>query len=127
MFSSSKVHDIIHQTICSNIPQQNEVVERKNRHLLEVVRASLIATQMSISYWGEVITFASYLINLLPSSSLDFQTPCQALIDAIISSNVLNLPPYIFGCVAFMHIHKHQRNKLTFQPIRCVFVGYALH
>ncbi|RVW80533.1 hypothetical protein CK203_051225 [Vitis vinifera] len=30
-----KGHDIIHQTICSNTPQQNGVAERKNRHLLE--------------------------------------------------------------------------------------------
>ena len=36
-------HDIIHQTTCSNTPQQNGVAERKNRHLLEVVRVSLIA------------------------------------------------------------------------------------
>ncbi|RVW82938.1 Retrovirus-related Pol polyprotein from transposon RE2 [Vitis vinifera] len=28
-------HDIIHQTTCSNTPQQNGVAERKNRHLLE--------------------------------------------------------------------------------------------
>ncbi|RVW13486.1 hypothetical protein CK203_095275 [Vitis vinifera] len=36
--------------------------ERKNRHLLEVVRASLIE-QKYISYWGEAITSAAYLIN----------------------------------------------------------------
>ncbi|RVW41649.1 Retrovirus-related Pol polyprotein from transposon RE2 [Vitis vinifera] len=56
-------HDIIHQTTCSNTPQQNGVAERKNRHLLEVVRASLIAAKTPISYWGEAITSAAYLIN----------------------------------------------------------------
>ena len=35
-------HGIIHQTTCSNTPQQNGVVEQKNRHLLEAVRASLM-------------------------------------------------------------------------------------
>ncbi|RVX05106.1 Retrovirus-related Pol polyprotein from transposon RE1 [Vitis vinifera] len=56
-------HDIIHQTTCSNTPQQNGVAERKNRHLLEVVRASLIAAKTPISYWGEAITSTAYLIN----------------------------------------------------------------
>ncbi|RVW45771.1 Retrovirus-related Pol polyprotein from transposon RE1 [Vitis vinifera] len=56
-------YGIIHQTTCSNTPQQNGVVERKNRHLLEVVYASLIAAKTPISYWGEAITSAAYLIN----------------------------------------------------------------
>ncbi|RVW42190.1 Retrovirus-related Pol polyprotein from transposon RE1 [Vitis vinifera] len=56
-------HDIIHQTTCSNTPQQNGVAEQKNRHLLEVVRASLIAGKTPISYWREAITSAAYLIN----------------------------------------------------------------
>ncbi|RVX03736.1 Retrovirus-related Pol polyprotein from transposon RE1 [Vitis vinifera] len=54
---------IIHQTTCSNTPQQNGVAEKKNRHLLEVVRASLTAAKIPISYWGEAITYATYLIN----------------------------------------------------------------
>ena len=56
-------YDIIHQTTCSNTPQQNGVVERKNRHLLEVVRAFLIVAKIPISYWGEAITSVAYLIN----------------------------------------------------------------
>ena len=45
-----KAHGIIHQTTCPNTPQHNGVVEWKNRHLLEVVRASLIEAHMSLSY-----------------------------------------------------------------------------
>ncbi|RVW14000.1 Retrovirus-related Pol polyprotein from transposon TNT 1-94 [Vitis vinifera] len=120
-------HDIIHQTTCSNIPQQNGVAERKNQHLLEVVRASLIAAKILISYWGEAITFAAYLINRVPSISIDFQTPLQALTYVVVAPTVTNLPPRVFGCVAFVHLHKHQRTKLTSHALQCVFVGYALH
>ena len=45
-----EAHGIIHQTTCSDTPQQNEVVERKNHHLLDVVRASLIEAHMLLSY-----------------------------------------------------------------------------
>ncbi|RVX19137.1 Retrovirus-related Pol polyprotein from transposon TNT 1-94 [Vitis vinifera] len=120
-------HGIIHQTTCSNTPQQNGVAERKNRHLLEVVRASLIAAKTPISYWGEAITSAAYLINRVPSSAINFQTPLQALTNVVVAPTVPNLPPRVFGCVAFVHLHKHQRTKLTSHALQCVFVGYALH
>ncbi|WKA11706.1 hypothetical protein VitviT2T_029179 [Vitis vinifera] len=120
-------HDIIHQTTCSNTPQQNGVAERKNRHLLEVVRASLIAAKTPISYWGETITSAAYLINRVPSTSINFQTPLQAFTNVVVAPTVPNLPPRVFGCVAFVHLHKHQHTKLTSHALQCVFVGYALH
>ncbi|RVW54333.1 Retrovirus-related Pol polyprotein from transposon RE1 [Vitis vinifera] len=106
-------HGIIHQTTCSNTPQQNGVAERKNRHLLEVVRASLIAAKTPISYWGEAITSAAYLINRVPFSSINFQTPLQALTNAEVAPTVPNLPPRVFGCMTFVHLHKHQCTKLT--------------
>ncbi|WJZ91855.1 hypothetical protein VitviT2T_010895 [Vitis vinifera] len=120
-------HDIIHQTTCSNTPQQNGVAEQKNRHLLEVVRASLIAAKTPISYWGEAITYAAYLINRVPSSSINFQTPLQTLTNVVVAPTVPNLPPRVFCYVAFVHLHKHQRTKLTSHALQCVFVGYALH
>uniref|UniRef100_A0A2N9EG31 Integrase catalytic domain-containing protein n=1 Tax=Fagus sylvatica TaxID=28930 RepID=A0A2N9EG31_FAGSY len=84
-------------------PQQNGVAERKNHHLLEVVRASLFGAHMPTSYWGEAVTAAAYLINRVPSSSLQFQTPFECP-----SSHCL-------------------RTKLEPRALRCVFVGYALH
>ncbi|WJZ83402.1 hypothetical protein VitviT2T_003088 [Vitis vinifera] len=120
-------HDIIHQTTCSNTPQKNGVAERKNRHLLEVVRVSLIAAKTPISYWEEAITSTAYLINRVPSNSINFQTPLQALTNVVVAPTVPNLPPRVFGCVAFVHLHKHQRTKLTSHALQCVFVGYALH
>jgi hypothetical protein len=81
---------IVHQTTCPDTPQQNGVAERKNRHLLEVVRALLIESHMPLSYWGEALTSSVYLINRVPSSTLDFQTPLQVLVEAVIAPSVPN-------------------------------------
>ena len=48
------------------------VAKRKNRHLLEDVRASLIEAHMPLSYWGEALTSAAYLLNRVPSSTINF-------------------------------------------------------
>jgi hypothetical protein len=37
------------------------------------------------------------------------------------------MPPKIFGCTTFVHLHKPLRNKLEHQALKCVFVGYAQH
>jgi len=37
-----KSHGILHQTSCAYIPQQNGVVERKNRHFVETTCTLLI-------------------------------------------------------------------------------------
>ncbi|KAI5390562.1 hypothetical protein KIW84_075750 [Lathyrus oleraceus] len=37
------------------------------------------------------------------------------------------LPPRVFGCVAFGHLHKNQRTKLDLCAIRCLFLGYGVH
>ncbi|KAM7472007.1 hypothetical protein LguiA_010190 [Lonicera macranthoides] len=120
-----KLHGIIHQTTCSYTPQQNGVAERKNRHLLEIVRASLIGANAPTSYWGEALSSAVYLVNRIPSAVLDFQTPFEALAKSVTAPTVSNLPPRVFGCVTFVHLPKEQRNKLEPRALKCVFVGYA--
>ena len=80
---------------------------------------------MPPSYWGEALTTATYLINRVPSSSLQFQTPFSVLHTTIHAPIVPNLSPRVFGCVAFVHLHKSLRNKLEPRALRCVFVGYA--
>jgi hypothetical protein len=118
---------IIHQTTCPYSPQQNGVAERKNRHLLEMVRATLFEANMPLHYWGESLTTASYIINRIPSRSLDFHTPFDTLNHSLSSPLIPNLPPKVFGCIAFVHIPKHTRHKLQPCALRCVFVGYGLH
>ncbi|BBH05180.1 hypothetical protein Prudu_016496 [Prunus dulcis] len=97
-------HGIVHQTTCPYTPKQNGVVERKNRHLLEVVRASLIDAHMPPSYWVEALTSATYVINRTPSIHWDFKHRCKALLQPL---PLLLSPIYhhIFLDVLFLSIY----------------------
>ena len=43
-------HGIIHQTSCTDTPQQNGVAERKNRHLLDVARSLVFQVHAPCTY-----------------------------------------------------------------------------
>ncbi|CAL2234619.1 unnamed protein product [Prunus armeniaca] len=63
----------------------------------------------------------------MPSGVLTFETPLQVIAQYRPLPFVLVLKPRIFGCVAFVHLHKNQRSKLDPCALRCVFLSYATH
>lgn len=46
---------IVHQKTCPYTPQQNGIVERKHKYLLDTVRALLFQSKLPIKYWGGCI------------------------------------------------------------------------
>ncbi|KAI5344481.1 hypothetical protein L3X38_012358 [Prunus dulcis] len=120
-------HGIIHQCSFPYSPQQYGVAERKNKHLLEAVRASLFGANMPRFFWSEAVVSAAYCINRIPSNILNFKTPLQTLHHHIQTPPTPNLEPRIFGCVVFVHLHDHQRSKLDSRVEKYVFIGYAPH
>jgi len=63
-----KFHGILQQTSSAYTPQQNGIVECKNRHLIKTTRTFLIHGGVSQCFWGDAILSACYLINRMSSS-----------------------------------------------------------
>lgn len=117
---------IVHRSSCVNTPQQNGVVERKNRHLLEYTRSFLFTYKVPSHFWGEALFSTTYLINCMASSVLNYKTPIETLCVHFPLTHLLNsIPPKICRCCAFVHIHSQHRGKLEPRAIKCIFLGYS--
>ena len=120
VFLQSK--EIISQRSCPSTPQQNGVIERKNRHLLDVVRTLLFESSVPPRFLCEALSTAIHLINRLPSPTTNHVSPFSKLFD----HSPLYSDLRTFSCVNFVHLPPHERHKLTTQSVKCVFVGYAI-
>lgn len=113
---------IRHQTSCAKTPEQNGLAERRNRQILEIVRASLFDMNVPRQLWGEAVRSAAYLMNRTPSRVIEFKTPLQQIQELVNTPINNGLDPRIFGCTAYVH---KSEGKLEPRAVRCVFIGYA--
>lgn len=60
-------------------PQQNGVVERRNRTLMEMARSILKHMHMPTYLWGEAIRHSTYLINRVATRPLNEKTLYEGL------------------------------------------------
>jgi transposase InsO family protein len=63
-------HGILHRITCLYTPQQNGIVERKHRHVIETGIALLAQSHLPPKYWVEACLTAVFLINRMPSPIL---------------------------------------------------------
>ncbi|KAL6315942.1 hypothetical protein AAG906_013776 [Vitis piasezkii] len=63
----SSTRRIVHLSSCVDTPQQNRIIERKNRHLLEVARSLMFSMNVPKLFWGQAVLTAAYLINRMSS------------------------------------------------------------
>jgi transposase InsO family protein len=61
---------ILRQLTIPYTPQQNEVAERRNRTLLEMVRSMMVQANLPITFWGDALLTAVYILNRVPSKSI---------------------------------------------------------
>ncbi|KAH9703868.1 hypothetical protein KPL70_011252 [Citrus sinensis] len=114
-FCTSK--GIARHRIVRHTPQQNGLVERMNRTLIEKVKCMLFNANLSKYFWVEAVNIDAYLINRSPSSALDFKTPQEVWSGK--PPNLSNLR--VFGCPTYAHI---SQGKLEPRAVKRYFIGY---
>ena len=114
------LHGIVHQTIAPYTPQQNNIVERKNRTLKDMVHSMLNSSGLQQYMWGETLLTTNTILNTIPHKKTSK------------SSYELwkgKLPSYkrlkMWGCLAKVQVLLPKRIKLRPKTIDCVFIGYA--
>ncbi|KAG6477308.1 hypothetical protein ZIOFF_066561 [Zingiber officinale] len=105
---------------CPDTPQQNEVAERKIRHLVETCKSWLHTKKLPKELWAEGMNCAAHVINRTPLSSTNNKAPYELLYD--VKPNVKHFR--VFGSLCYVHLQDSQRSKLNAKAIKCVFVGY---
>jgi hypothetical protein len=102
-------------------PQQNEVYERKNRTLLNMVRSMLSGRNVPKSFWPEALKWATYVLNRSPTLSVKDMTPEEAWTGRKPTVHHFR----VFGCLAYVHIHDAHRKKLDDKSIPCFLLGIS--
>ncbi|KAK4389825.1 Retrovirus-related Pol polyprotein from transposon RE2 [Sesamum angolense] len=110
---------ILHHRSCPHTPQQNSVVERKHRHILNVARALKFQANLQSKYWGESIHATTYLINTAHINS-------TMEIDKLPYNH--HKPPFyanlkVFGCLYFASNTSPSKQKCDARAHKCVFLG----
>ncbi|KAI3781572.1 hypothetical protein L2E82_11589 [Cichorium intybus] len=111
---------ILHQTTCVYTPQQNGVVERKHRHLMNVARSLLFQSALPLNLWGETILTATFLINRTPTSVLNGKSPYEMIYGVEPNFNFLR----VFGCLCFA-TKLNNLDKFAPRSEKCVLIGFS--
>ncbi|KAD4178302.1 hypothetical protein E3N88_26893 [Mikania micrantha] len=100
-------------------PQQNGVVERRNRTVMNTTRSMLNAMKMPQHLWAAAVRHSVYVLNRLPTKFLNDQTPYEALNGRKPRMDHLR----VFGCVGHVKIPSIQLRKLDKRSRPMVHLG----
>lgn len=110
-----------HEKSVPKTPEQNGASERLNRTIVEAVRSMLVDSGLDQKFWAEAASTTVYLRNISHTSTLKYVTPYEALHKKKPSVEHLR----VFGCVAYSHIPKDERQKLDSKSKKSIMLGYG--
>nr|GEU83458.1 retrovirus-related Pol polyprotein from transposon TNT 1-94 [Tanacetum cinerariifolium] len=112
---------ISHQTSVARTPQQNGVVERRNRTLVEAARTMLIFSKALLFLWADAINTACYTQNRSLIRLRYNKTPYELMQDKKPNLSFL----HVFGSLCYPTNDHEDLGKFDAKADIGIFVGYA--
>nr|GEZ45942.1 hypothetical protein [Tanacetum cinerariifolium] len=116
-----KEEGIEHQTSTARTPEQNGVVERQNRTLVEAAQTMLSASRLPLFFWAEAIATACYTQNRSIIILTHGKTPYHIIND--MKPSIKHL--HIFGCICYITKDGENLDKMKEKGDPCILVGYS--
>ena len=115
-------HGILHNFFSPRTPQQNGVVERKNKTLQKMVRTILNENELPKYFWAETVNIACYVVNIAHILSILKITPYE-----LWKGRLPNISYFhAFECKCFFHNNgKETLGKFGAKSDESIFLGYS--
>ncbi|KAI3770453.1 hypothetical protein L6452_01587 [Arctium lappa] len=112
---------ISHQYSAARPPQQNGVVERRNRTLVEAARTMLSQSDLPLFLWAEAVSTACHTQNRSMIHRRFQKTPYE-----LINNRTPTIKYFhIFGCKCFVLNDRESLNKFSAKADEGIFIGYS--
>nr|GEU33278.1 hypothetical protein [Tanacetum cinerariifolium] len=112
---------IYHETSVARSPQQNGVVKRRNRTLIEAACTMLIYAKALLFLWAKVVATACYTQNHFIIRLRYGKTPYELLHDKLPDLSFFR----VFGALCYMTNDSENLGKLQLKADIGIFIGYA--
>ncbi|GAB2275362.1 hypothetical protein Dimus_039127 [Dionaea muscipula] len=103
----------------SGSPSMNDVAERRNQTLKDMVRSMISHSTLPESLWGEALKRTAYLLNRVPTKAVT-KTPYELWMSKKPSLKHLR----IWGCPAEARPYRPHEKKLDSKTVSSYFIGY---
>ncbi|KAD6454164.1 hypothetical protein E3N88_08870 [Mikania micrantha] len=112
---------IQHRFSCPHTSEQNGMVERRRRHVVETGLTLLAQSNVPHRFWHFAFETAVYLINRMPSRTNSHTSPFEHLFKRKPDLSFLR----VFGCQCYPHLRSYNTHKMDFRSTSCIFLGYS--
>ena len=85
------------------------------------MRSLMFQSKLLMSFWGDSVQCAAFLINKIPMTIIQDKSPYEVLFGKPLKYDLLKP----FGCLFYASTLKRERMKLDPKANPCILIGYA--